>query len=371
MKRVFLIVLDSLGIGAATDAAAFGDGGADTLRSLVKAGAQLPTLWGLGLGEIAGHHRGAWLGKSSYGRLRELSRGKDTTVGHWELMGVVSESPLPTYPNGFPEEVMEAFSGAIGRPCLCNRPYSGTAVLEDYGEEHLRTGAPIVYTSADSVFQVAVHESVADTDTLYEWCRIAREILQPPHGVGRVIARPFRGEVGNFVRTPDRRDFSLPPTGVTTLDRLCEAGLDVISIGKISDIFAGRGITRSYPTHSNQEGMEKLTEMQKTDFRGLCFANLVDFDMLYGHRRDPLGYKRALEEFDTWLAGFTRGIGEEDTLMVVADHGCDPTYEKTTDHTREDVPWLIYSPTLEGRALGVLNGFWHVGEEVLRLLRAE
>lgn len=366
MKRVFLIVLDSLGIGEAPDAADFGDEGTNTLRSASDGGISLPILQWLGLGCIAGADTIPRVATpaADHCRMAELSRGKDTTVGHWELAGVISEKPLPTYPNGFPEDILLRFSEAIGRKVLCNKPYSGTDVIRDYGREHVETGSVIVYTSADSVFQIAAHTSVIPVDELYNICRTARKILTPPHGVGRVIARPFTGEYPNYIRTSERHDFSLEPTGVTVLDRLSEAGYDVIGVGKISDIFAGRGITESYPDKGNDACMARTAELAGRDFRGLCFVNLVDFDMLYGHRGDPRGYGEALCRFDAFLEGFIPKLTSDDALIITADHGCDPKFTKTTDHTREYVPYLCYSPSRTGVSLGDKLGFNFVADRI-------
>ena len=367
MKRVFLIVLDSVGAGEAPDASVFGDAGAHTLRGVSRSSRfAIPNLKKLGIGNIDGL---GFLGASSAplgatARLRELSRGKDTTIGHWEIAGIVSDRPLPTYPDGFPKDLLDEFSRRVGRGVLCNLPYSGTEVIADYGEEHLRTGDLIVYTSADSVFQIAAHEELVPLEDLYRYCREARALLTGEHGVGRVIARPFVGEAPNFKRTANRHDFSIEPPRKTLLDALSEAGRDVIGIGKIGDIFVGKGLTESHYTHSNTEGMEKLTEFAKRDFSGLCFANLVDFDMLYGHRRDVDGYAAALTEFDGWLEGFLPLLGEDDLLMITADHGCDPAFAASTDHTREYVPLLVYGKKIRSAALGTLDGFAHVGATV-------
>ena len=369
MKKVFVIVLDSLGIGAAPDAIDFGDEGADTLGRISKSKCfKIPNLTALGLGNIDGVEAAASVDSplASVCRLTELSRGKDTTVGHWELMGVVSDKPFPTYPDGFPSEIIEKFEQAVGRGVLCNKPYSGTEVIKDYGEEHLKTGKLIVYTSEDSVFQIAAHEDKVSINELYSYCEKAREILTGSHSVGRVIARPFVGEIGNFTRTANRRDFSLVPPA-TALDKIKEAGLDVISVGKIYDIFAGRGITEKNPTHSNQEGVAVIDSIQKRDFRGLCFANLVDFDMLYGHRQDIDGYAGALAEFDLWLGGFISRLGDDEALIITADHGCDPG-DDSTDHTREYVPCIIYNKERKAENYGTKNGFSFVGESVLRML---
>ncbi len=359
MKRVFLCVLDSLGIGEALDAEAFGDVGAHTLKSISRSGRfHVPNFLRYGLGNISAL---SFLGKTenplaAYARLRERSAGKDTTIGHWEIAGVVSEHPLPTYPNGFPPELIQAFSERIGRNVLCNRPYSGTEVINVYGDEHVRTGKPIVYTSADSVFQIAAHEEIIPPDELYAYCRIARTLCCGPHAVGRVIARPFIGESGRYTRTANRRDFSLEPPAQTLPDALQADGRDVIAVGKIADIFAGRGITEHIPTHGNEEGMRVLSSLAKRSFDGLCFANLVDFDMLYGHRNDIDGYAGALSAFDAWLPSFLSEMRVDDLLFLTADHGCDPGF-RGTDHTREDVPLLVFGKRVLPTDLGVQNGF--------------
>ncbi len=365
-RRVFLIVLDSVGIGEAKDAAAFGDVGAHTMKSISASPYfAIPNLLSLGLGNIPGL---SFLGTNSaplaaYARVQEQSAGKDTTIGHWEIAGLLSPRPLPTYPEGFPQELLAEFSRRVGREVLCNKPYSGTEVIKDYGDEHINTGALIVYTSADSVFQIAAHEEIVPVETLYEYCRIARELLTGEHAVGRVIARPFLGEHGNYKRTANRRDFSLEPTGETVLDVLQKEGLDVLSIGKIRDIFAGRGITGSHPTHGNEEGMEVLLDLQKRDFHGLCFANLVDFDMLYGHRNDIDGYAKALSAFDAWLPSFLCGMQDEDLLLITADHGCDPG-DISTDHTRENVPLLLYGKNVNPVDPGVRDTFADIAATV-------
>ena len=371
MKRVFLIILDSLGIGNAPDAASFGDAGANTLRRIAS-GLSLKNLSALGLGNIDGVDSVAKTDAptAAHGRLIEKSLGKDTTIGHWELCGIVSERPLPTYPEGFPEEVLSAFSEATGRGILCNLPYSGTDVIRDYGEEHMKSGDLIIYTSADSVFQIAAHEEIVPLELLYEYCKKARALLTDKHAVGRVIARPFVGAPGSFTRTANRRDFSLEPYGRTLLDLLSEEGYDVISVGKISDIFAGRGVTESHPTHGNEEGMQTALAMAEKDFRGLCFINLVDFDMLYGHRQDIAGYGKALEAFDAFLPDFLEKLGDEDALIITADHGCDPG-DDSTDHTRECIPLLIYGKKIKPEKLGTKEGFSAVGQTVAALLGAK
>lgn len=366
-KRIFLIVLDSFGIGAARDANLFGDEGADTLgRIALSSEFYIPNLIKLGLGNIDGVSSvdAAQKPLASYMRLIPLSAGKDTTVGHWELMGVVSENPLPTYPKGFPKEVIDEFSRIVGKGVICNAPYSGTDVIRDFGDEHLKTGNLIVYTSADSVFQIAAHESVVPPEELYKICLEARKILADEHAVGRVIARPFIGEAGSFVRTANRRDFSLEPQGVTVLDRLTESGKTVIGVGKIGDIFTGRGISESIKTHSNAEGMAVTEKLLERDFSGLCFVNLVEFDSHFGHRQDVDGYARALAEFDLWLGGFLPKLTEDDLLIITADHGCDPG-DDSTDHTRENIPVLIYQKDVPSKNYGTREGFFHVGNEVL------
>ena len=322
-KRVFVIVLDSVGIGAAPDAADFGDAGVNTLKRISASDKfSIPNLISLGLGAVDGVD---YLPKSepvaTVARLREKSRGKDTTVGHWELMGIVSEYPMPTYPDGFPEEIIDEFVKKCSlNGVLANKPYSGTVVIDEFGEEHMKTGKPIVYTSADSVFQIAAHEDIIPIERLYEMCRAAREMLVGKHGVGRVIARPFVGTPGAFKRTDRRRDFSLLPPNKTVLDDIKEHGLDVIAVGKISDIFGGVGVTESIPTHGNTEGIATSLSLMERDFNGLCFINLVDFDMLYGHRQDIDGYAAALSEFDRAIPEMLARMTEDDCLIITADH---------------------------------------------------
>ena len=367
VKRIFLIVLDSVGIGEAPDAADFGDCGSDTLAAAARSPQfQMENLRRLGLFNIDGVSCRPAVSSpaGSFARLTELSKGKDTTIGHWELAGVVSPRPLPTYPHGFPPEVIEAFERETGRRVLCNRPYSGTEVIRDYGREHLRTGALIIYTSADSVFQIAAHEAVVPPGQLYDYCRRARALLRGEHGVGRVIARPFEGE-WPFTRTPRRHDFSLEPPSETMLDRLKEAGLDVLAVGKIHDIFAGRGDTEHFFTAGNTEGIARTLELALRPFRGLCFVNLVDFDMLYGHRNDPDGYARGLAEFDRAVPRLLERLGEGDVLMITADHGCDPA-TPSTDHSREYTPWLLAGPAVRpGVNLGTLPTFADVSATIL------
>ena len=368
MKRVFLIVLDSLGIGNARDAVTFGDAGANTLARIAK-GRTFKNLCAMGLGNIDGVDAVSKADKptAAHGRLCEKSLGKDTTIGHWELMGLLSERPLPTYPEGFPAQVLKEFSDRTGHGVLCNLPYSGTDVIRDYGKEHLLTKDLIVYTSADSVFQIAAHEDVIPTEKLYEYCREARAILKGEHAVGRVIARPFIGEDGSFKRTANRRDFSLEPHGRTLLDILKDEGYDVISVGKISDIFAGRGITESYPTHGNEEGMQTALALADKDFSGLCFINLVDFDSLYGHRQDVIGYGQALSDFDAFLPSLLSKLREDDALILTAAHGCDPGAD-STDHPRECNPLLIYGKKVKPENLGTEEGFFAVAQTVAAML---
>ena len=370
MKRVFVIVLDSCGIGFEPDAADFGDVGADTLRTCSQSPKfAMPNLISMGLGNLDGVDYLPKTGKptAALARLQELSRGKDTTIGHWEIAGIVSPEPLPTFPHGFPEEVLRPFREQTGRGVLCNLPYSGTEVIKDYGREHVQTGDLIVYTSADSVFQIAAHESVVPPEQLYDDCRIARKILTGKYGVGRVIARPFEGE-WPYTRTSRRHDFSLEPPAKTMLDAVVDAGQDMIAVGKIHDIFAGRGMTEFSYTTSNADGMAHTVDYAARDFHGLCFVNLVDYDMLYGHRRDPEGYARALNAFDDFLPSFLAGMREDDVLMVTADHGCDPSYLKTTDHTREYTPWLIAGAGVRAGSLGTRDGFSHIAATVADLL---
>lgn len=367
-KRVFLIVLDSVGIGEARDAAAFGDAGAHTVKSISRSPYfAIPNLLSLGLGNIPGL---SFLGTvenplAAYARVEERSAGKDTTIGHWEIAGLISEKPMPTYPQGFPADLLADFSRLIGREVICNKPYSGTEVIKDYGNEHMETGKLIVYTSADSVFQIAAHEDVVPVEQLYEYCRAARTILRGDHAVGRVIARPFTGQ-WPFTRTANRHDFSLVPPR-TVLNAISEAGLDVIGVGKIGDIFAGSGITESHPTKSNVHGMEKTLELAERDFHGLCFVNLVEFDSHYGHRQDRDGYAKALAEFDRWLPRLLEKLGPEDVLLITADHGCDPC-DDSTDHTREQVPLLVYGEKIKPGNLGTKSSFADVAATVRDLL---
>ncbi len=368
MKRVFLIVLDSFGIGELPDAALFSDSGSDTLGAVRQSEKfDCPNMKALGLFNIDGIKGGVDSPLGSYAKFRELSMGKDTTIGHWEIAGIVSKEPLPTYPDGFPKELLSKFSEMTGRVVVCNLPYSGTEVIKDYGEHHVKTGDLIVYTSADSVFQIAAHEDIVPPAELYRYCEMARGLLVGKHGVGRVIARPFNGEYP-FTRTSNRHDFSLLPPSETMLDLIKGAGLDVISVGKISDIFAGVGVTESYPTKGNAHGMQVSSELQARDFSGLCFINLVDFDMKYGHRNDVDGYAAALSEFDAWLGGFLPNMKEDDMLIITADHGCDPS-TPSTDHSREYVPMLVLGDKIQaGVDLGTRIGFSDISATVLEYL---
>lgn len=365
-QRIFLIVLDSFGIGEMPDAADFGDGGSNTLGAIYSSQKfNAPNLQKMGLFNIDGITVGDKVKNplASIARLSEKSKGKDTTTGHWEICGLVSEKAMPVYLNGFPEEILTEFIRKTGRGVLCNKPYSGTQVIADYGAKHLETGDLIVYTSADSVFQITAHEDVVPVEVLYDYCRIAREILVGEHAVGRVIARPFTGKNGSFTRTENRHDFSLVPPCDTTLDKLKNAGFDVISVGKIYDIFAGKGITESHFTKNNFQGMAKTAELLEKDFCGLCFTNLVDFDMLYGHRNDVDGYAAAMSEFDRWLGDFVCGLSENDLLIVTADHGCDPLTE-STDHSREYVPMLCFAHNTEAENFGTVEGFDFIGKMI-------
>lgn len=368
INRIFLVVLDGLGVGALPDAADYGDTGSNTLAHVAEAvgGLTLPTLELLGLGHI-----GAFAGvrrvsepDGCFGRMAELSPGKDTTAGHWELTGQVLATPFPTYPHGFPRELIAAFEMAVGRKVLGNKPASGTAIIAELGEEHVRSGSPIVYTSADSVFQIAAHEDVVPVEELYGMCREARRLLRPPHQVARVIARPFAGQPGHFRRTTQRRDFALEPPGPTLLDRLKAAGEPVVGIGKIEDIFKGRGLTRAVHTAGNAEGLAETMRALETVPRGLIFVNLVDFDMLYAHRRDAAGYAGALVDFDHWLPGLLNALRPGDLVCLTGDHGNDPVMPGT-DHSREYVPLLLYGPRLaRGVNLGTRRSLADLGQTI-------
>lgn len=370
MKRVFLVVLDSVGIGALPDAHLYGDEKTNTLYGCYKTGLlNIPNLVKLGFSNIEGCE---YLGKcenplASFGRCREKSKGKDTTTGHWEIAGIVLDRAFPTYPDGFGQEIIDEFEKQTGRKVLCNKPYSGTEVIKDYGKQHIQTGDLIVYTSSDSVFQIAAHEDVIPVNQLYEYCRIARKILVGKHSVGRVIARPFVGEDGNFARTNNRRDFSVEPPSQTLLDLVKKAGLECISVGKINDIFASCGITHDTDSHGNTECMEMTLKMLDTDFSGLCFVNLVDFDSSFGHRNDAVGYAKELCRFDEHLGAVLGKLREDDLLIITADHGCDPT-DVSTDHTREYTPLLVYGKNVKPEDLGTRDGFCDIAATVAEFL---
>jgi phosphopentomutase len=364
IQRAVLIVLDGLGVGALPDAGAYGDEGSDTLGHLAQAvgGLSLPNLKRLGLGNIV-NVRGVAPSASPqacFGKMAERSLGKDSTSGHWEICGIILETPFPTYPHGFPAEVIKAFEKAIGRKTLGNYPASGTEIIEQLGREHLQTGYPIVYTSQDSVFQVACHERVAPVATLYKWCQAARKIMTGDHAVARVIARPFKGEPGRFVRTSERRDFSIPPPEKSLLDSMKASGLPVVGIGKIEDLFTGHGLTEAFHTKDNQDGMAKTLEALSRVEKGLIFTNLVDFDSSWGHRNDATGFARGLAAFDSWLPGCLEKLGASDLLAITADHGNDPT-TPSTDHSREYVPLLVYGRAA-GKDLGIRQSFSDLGQ---------
>lgn len=367
-KRVFIIVLDSCGCGEMPDSYLWHDEGSNTLGAIRKdEHFDCPNLVNLGLFNIEGVGGGVSAPKGSFARLKETSMGKDTTIGHWEIAGIISPKPLPTYPNGFPEDVIEEFEKRTGRKVLCNKPYSGTEVIKDYGEEHIKTGALIVYTSADSVFQIAAHEDVVPVPELYRYCQIARDMLQGEHCVGRVIARPFTGE-WPFTRTSNRHDYSLIPPHTTMLDVLKKHNLATISVGKIYDIFAGKSVSESNRTTSNANGMEVTLDIQKRDFEGLCFVNLVDFDMKYGHRNDIVGYASAMTEFDRYLGEFLKNMRADDMLIITADHGCDPS-TPSTDHSREYVPMIVCGDGIKaGVDLGTRSTFADISATVLDYL---
>ncbi len=364
-KRVFLIVLDSMGIGEMPDADMFGDEGSNTLASIrLCEKFDCPNLKELGLFNIQAVGGGIDNPQASFARMRERSAGKDTTIGHWEIAGIVSSEALPTYPNGFPDEIIAKFEKKTGRSVICNKPYSGTEVIKDYGEEHIKTGSLIVYTSADSVFQIAAHEDIVPIETLYEYCEMAREMLVGKHGVGRVIARPFHGDYP-FKRTPRRHDYSLLPPSKTMLDILKENGKETIAVGKIFDIFAGQGLTESNRTENNNEGMDIALTIQERNFEGLCFINLVDFDMVYGHRNDICGYAEAMSTFDKQLGIFLKKMRPDDILIITADHGCDPA-TPSTDHSRECTPMLIFgAPVKRGIDLSIRESFADIAATVL------
>lgn len=375
IKRIILIILDSVGIGELPDAAEYGDKGSNTIANTAKAvgGLKLPNMQKLGLGNIAEIEGVPPCKKpaAAFGKAAELSPGKDTTTGHWEIAGIILEKPFPVYPEGFPREVIREFKNRTDTGILGNKPASGTEIIKELGEEHMRTGKPIIYTSADSVFQVAAHEKTIPLERLYKMCEIAREILQGEHCVARVIARPFVGEPGNFERTYNRMDFSLKPPGETLLDKVKKAGMGVIAIGKIEDIFAGQGITEAIHTKGNTDGIEKTMDSMERLESGLIFTNLVDYDMLYGHRNDPQGYAKALEQFDWRLPEIVSKLRTDDVMIITADHGCDPTTE-STDHSREYVPVMVTGEMVrKGTDLGVLSTFADVGQTAANLLGCE
>lgn len=364
-KRVILVVLDSFGIGELPDAYLWNDEGSNTLKAIASHPSfNAPNLKKLGLFNIDGLSGGVENPMASFAKMAEKSAGKDTTVGHWEIAGLISEKALPTYENGFPKEIITEFEEKTGRKVICNKPYSGTEVIKDYGKEHIETGALIVYTSSDSVFQIAAHDGVISTDELYRYCEIAREMLSGEHAVGRVIARPFTGEYP-FKRTALRHDYSLVPPRDTMLDILKNNGYSVISVGKISDIFAGKGVTEGNPTKSNLDGLEKTLNVMKKDFSGLLFVNLVDFDSVYGHRNNVEGYAAAISEFDVKLGEILSELKTDDILIITADHGCDPS-TPSTDHSREYTPMLIYGENVKkGVNLGVRDSFSDISATVL------
>lgn len=372
--RAFWIVLDSAGIGKGPDAQAFGDFGSDTFKRCFDSGnLSIPNMVRLGFYNIDGIDYGMPCDNpiGGYARLAEKSMGKDTTIGHWEMAGLISEKPFPVYPNGFPEEIIKEFEEKTGKKVLCNKPYSGTDVILDYGQEHVKTGDLIVYTSADSVFQIAAHEEVVPVKQLYEYCEIARKMLQGEHAVARVIARPFVGEYPEYTRTVRRHDFSLQPPKDTILDCMIKAGKKVIGVGKIYDIFAGKGISETYPNQGNEKNMEKVFEIMQTEFDGICYINLVDFDMTFGHRRDIDGYTNALNTFDVQLGQLLGMLKEDDCLFITADHGCDPGY-KGTDHTRECVPLLYYGrdPKLLGN-LGTRDTYADIAATIADMMNID
>ncbi|MBR1885232.1 MAG: phosphopentomutase [Schwartzia sp.] len=369
IQRVYIIVLDSFGVGELPDAAAFGDAGCNTLRSIRRSPAyDTPVMASLGLFHIEGVGGGTGTPKGAFGRCRELSHGKDTTTGHWEIAGIISEHGMPTFPGGFPSELMKKLEEIFGRPVLCGKPYSGTEVIRDYGREHEKTGALIVYTSADSVLQIAAHERIVSREQLYDFCKKARAMMQGAWGVGRVIARPFIGAYPDYERTAGRHDYSLDPPGTTLLDVLSAAGLVTIGIGKISDIFAARGVGRHIAMDGNDDGMDKTLATQAEDFSGLCFVNLVDFDMQYGHRRDVEGYAKAATAFDRQLARFMAAMRPDDVLMITADHGCDPAFSGS-DHTREYTPLLVCGASVRpGVNLGTRKTFADIGATAAEML---
>lgn len=375
IKRVILIILDSVGMGALPDADKYGDVGADTIGHVAKfnGGLKLPNMESIGLGLIEGIQN---INKVTnplgcYGKFYEASNGKDTVTGHWEMVGVKSEIPLPTYPNGFPAEIIKEFEEKTGRKVIGNKPASGTEILDELGEEQLKTGSLIVYTSADSVFQIAAHEDIIPIEELYKYCEIARNMLTGDNAVARVIARPYLGEPGNFSRTSNRKDYALLPPHATALDKLQEAGVKVMAVGKIEDIFSGKGIYSAVHTKDNMDGVDKTLDYMKTEKDGLIFTNLVDFDMKWGHRNDPKSYGKGLEDFDVRLKEIMQNMESDDILFITADHGCDPTYPGT-DHTREYVPFLAYGePLKKGYNLGTKVGFFNMGQTICDIFNSE
>lgn len=375
IKRVILIILDSVGMGALPDADKYGDVGADTIGHVAKfnGGLKLPNMESIGLGSIEGIQN---INKVTnplgcYGKFYEASNGKDTVTGHWEMVGVKSEIPLPTYPNGFPAEIIKEFEEKTGRKVIGNKPASGTEILDELGEEQLKTGSLIVYTSADSVFQIAAHEDIIPIEELYKYCEIARNMLTGDNAVARVIARPYLGEPGNFSRTSNRKDYALLPPHATALDKLQEAGVKVMAVGKIEDIFSGKGIYSAVHTKDNMDGVDKTLDYMKTEKDGLIFTNLVDFDMKWGHRNDAKSYGKGLEDFDVRLKEIMQNMESDDILFITADHGCDPTYPGT-DHTREYVPFLAYGePLKKGYNLGTKVGFFNMGQTICDIFNSE
>ncbi len=368
ITKIMIIVLDGVGIGEAPDADNYGDSGSSTLINTAKAtgGLHLPNMYKLGLANITEFpfQQATDSPDGCYGRAIEVSKGKDTTTGHWEIMGVITDKPFAVFPHGFPDAMISAFESGINRKVLGNKPASGTEIIEELGEQHLKTGMPIVYTSADSVFQIAAHEEIVPVADLYRWCEAARKIVDPYH-VERVIARPFAGSKGNFKRTGRRKDFSVPPPGTTVLDILKNNGLEVVAIGKIGDIFSGRGITRAIHTGTNEEGIEETIKACRNIKNGLVFTNLNDFDTLYGHRNDPQGFKKALEYFDVRLADIINNMDDKTMLIITADHGCDPT-TPGTDHTRETIPILVFMNYIKGMPLGTRQCFCDIGKTILK-----
>lgn len=378
MKRVFLIVLDSVGIGEMPDAANYGDQGSHTVYAASHSkNFYMPNMQKLGFFMLDGmkvDEQHKWVNtqvpmEGAVCRLSEKSKGKDTTTGHWEIAGMISKEPMPTFPNGFPEDLIKKFEEQTGRRVLCNKPYSGTEVIKDFGKEHIETGALIVYTSADSVFQIAAHESVVPIEQLYEYCQIARKLCQEPYGVGRIIARPFEGD-WPYTRTSNRHDYSLQPPKDTMLDIIKAAGMDVLAVGKINDIFAGKGITDMVRTIDNADGIDKTLQYMDWDFQGLCFTNLVDFDMKYGHRNDVEGYANALSYFDRRLPEILAKLKEEDLLMITADHGCDPS-TPSTDHSREYIPLVMAGKSIQKKNFGTREGFGDIAATILACLGVE